>query len=941
MTPTPNDIQTAGDQRRNQPLILQGVTIHRIFAIRESGADRDLLEGLMDQTYRQFRDRPGVEEAMQLGLSPYDDPEGVDGAQAIRNQGHRAVSYVRNGTLFLIWGGSAASESDDGENPFTSYLTKLVQTFAPEELLVSTFSRLVRSQNWQAKLRKELVTAGTKVHCAGQVIDMSTSHGQMMWDIMALVYSMERDQIERRLVLGTIFAAKRGRWLAGPSATPPGYEVVKDDSGNKRLRLHRDQAEVERTRKMIAILASKGTARQKLAAITALGVTLLRNVPGGVEEYSPSQAAMQGDVVRTLDTYRHLYRTGVYMFRRVVPSMDGIDEIAGFPVESDDAGSGQYVEVPIDIGTPEGGWAAAEVFDCWEAEVARRRDGLNNRGGAHHKRVKPLTGLCEFTVGAVEYALLSDGRNAYVLRSRPVDSNRKHRGWDGRKGETTVEADLDAHTLHVSIARAIRRALQGGWDVQVSDAEVAVHDDGTAVVVFIDDATRREHHRARLTELTAKATRLADLAADSETERQATVYHERGKEVAREMDRLEALLEAPSASPAAPETMIVHGGTLMAALRVLERTETTASRKAANAIRTVIHDLRFELTEDTVRWYADVYLPTTAGLAVLRGVCGEVPRVCRTPQYRVDKIRERGEAQIMASLVAGTTCKEAVDESEAVGYRMNAVRLQQTLEARELSRPQIRLVFTHPIPEVRQVVAADVTGQPLPNDLAPAWIADVRQMIDQWPVKAVDRRLGRRKRAQLLVDALAREDRPLSIQELRREGRIPRRNLVLLALNLREGRTGVIPVEGLQPLADLAGDKLAARRCPQCDGRSWKVVCLPELWDLVCPTCCTTSGAAAPVPGSYLTWETMSPLGRYLRQDDLDLDRRIATVPDGEFTIKEWANANGMTTGAFSSIRDAMISRGLLEEVGPDPRHTGTGMIPRLYRRTDKDQTRN
>lgn len=914
-----------------EALSVQGVKIRRCVIIRESDVDRDLLEGLMDQTYRMCLHWPGVREALELGLTPYDDPDGVDGAVRIHAEGHRAVSFVRHGTLFVIWGGSAASENEAGENAFTSHLARMVLAFRPEDLFVSTFSRLTRSQNVQGRLRAALINAGTSIHCGSQVIDLATEYGRMMWDVLCLVYSMERDQIERRLVLGQVFAARRGAWLLSSAAVPPGYELEECD-GRKHLRVTNDPEEIDRVRRMIAILASKGTARAKMDAIGALGVTRTRNVPGGTETYAANDASNPTNTIRTLNSYLDLYRRGETVFRRPVPrSFDRLEEVGGFPISRDDPDAQPMIRVPIPVGLPSGGWAPDAVFEAWEAEMGRASSSNSNPGGSGHSRVKPLSGTCLYVDAAREWKLMSDGHSCYVLRSRPVNPTRRHRGWDARKGESTVEAKFRAAELHRSIADAIREALRGGCEIQVTEAEVAVSDDGHAEVVFLDEGTKRAFLEDQIEKLLVQTEKYAELAATSESNLLAGEYHRQAEEVAKKIEGLHVRLSTASEGRPAPETMVVHGRTLFKALDTLSSIETTAPRKVAHAVRTVLNDLRWELHDEVARWTLDVHLPTTEGLAILRGVSGEIRRRSRARPYRADKIAKEVDRKLLDLVAEGAGATQVLAAIDRLGVQAGSMRLGLAMKAIDMPAATRRVVQTHPIPEVRQVLVRDHLGQQLPQSFSPGWVALVRQAFAAWEDIPVRPRWV--TVAQPVVDHLGEHGGPLAPVDLARAIGMSRVDRLIARLGYRQVDGQLYRVDDSPRLVREQEGLLVGLTCSACSSARWEVVGLPEFYGLVCRSC-HTSADGKRFPASYLAWKTTRPLGAAMRAAAVDPATKLKYMPTGVFTLRQWADAAGVAPGALQAFRDRLLADGRIKELEPDPGRSSPGMAPRRYRRT-------
>lgn len=573
--------QTDNPPHANESALVGNHDIERIMVIRESDDDLLLLEGLMDQTYRTFQDRPAVTEARTLGLTPYTDPDGVPGVRVHKVPQHRAVSFTRAGTLFLIWGGSARKENAAGLNAFVEQLATYIDRFKPTELLVTTFSRLVRSQSHQGRLRGALVRAGTIVCAGSQRIEMHNNGGRLTWDVLSMVSSVERDDIERRLMLGGLFAARRGQCMLSESAVLHGYELVDDGAGNRVVSLTNDGEEIARVRRMITVLASKGTGREKTRRLQGLGLRRIRNALGGTEVLDVKDFSDSSSLITTLNGHGDIYRTGTYRYRRTISDEYGDGDVAGYPIKHQDGGT-KYVEVEMPLGLPQQGWATEAIFDAWDAEVARLAS--KSSGPLRGAMRKPLSGVCAFTEGDKEYALTSDGRHRYLLRQRSVDPERKAPGWDSSKRSSSIVARLHAQQLHTSIADAVRRALTEGSSFELMDAATAVDDEGHAHVVYIDEATRRACYLARQDRLRRDLERTAQLAVTTTNDLLQQHYAEQAETLAQQLSDTVKALEAKQVPRQIPNHFTVHGRTLLTALDNLANAEGSLDADVADAV---------------------------------------------------------------------------------------------------------------------------------------------------------------------------------------------------------------------------------------------------------------------------------------------------------------------------------------------------------------------
>lgn len=932
------------------PLVVNAASpVQRMFAVRESDNDHELLAGMLDQTLRQYRDVPGVEEAIALGLDPYLHPDRYDDVVLhISTAQDRAVSFVRHGTLFLIWGGSAARTDDRGENPFVEHVARTVKLFGIDHLYVSNFSRLVRSQDVQPKLRRHLVEQGTRVYCGAHTLEMANDQGRLIWDVLAMVFSMERDAIEQRLMIGQIFAARQGLW---PSLPPPvGYEIV-DDGNGARLRVSEDPEEQRRARQMIAVMASEGTARQKFTRLEAIGIKLYRNVDGGREPFAPSEAREPANALSAFHARLKLYRDGQWTYRRRLPRNTSVDEVAGVPVQYDDTEDGRpFVEIPVPVGVPEEGWADDATFAAWEAERGRRsRDG--GGGGAEHPYVKPLSGLSHYRRDDFEYALGSDGRDAYVLRRRPFDPETYGRGWDAEKRASEQIFKVDSRRLHTSISDGIEGALTGGHDLTLLDAAVEATDDGYAEILFLDPATRRAERDRKTAELTVKRDRAMDLAVQTEQAAVRARYHEQAEELSRRITELEAeIIDPPAGPPSAPVTVIVYGRTILAALEQLRSSDMRVERRFAAALRTVVTDLTFEVADDTLHWSLDLRLPTSEGLAVLRGIRGSVDGFGRPPRYRYEKNREAASNAFLDALADGGGFSEAVTAAKQHHVAPSVSLIWTALNRHGIRSDDARgiLLSQHPSFDVARLLLCDALGRPQPSDLDPDWVAYLHTVADG-EVASIN--LGAAKgwaqRRLAVLDSLD-PAAPRTIPEIAdrvgvARGKIPR---LLGYDNIGKGPG----IRELRPRNEPSSPVIATydpdeqplrftpRACAHCHAAELMPLFVPDIRGLLCRHCLRIAEQPdlPAMPASYRHWLEQVPISTHLRWYQCDPDVVNQAIPDGPFTARQWWERAGGRARRINDLIESYLADGLLEALDPDPDSVEVGMPPKRYQLTER-----
>jgi hypothetical protein len=915
-----------------QALTLTNVHINRIFSIRESDHDLALLEAMTDQTLGPYAHLPGVAEALELGIRPYIDPDSVADAVRIHGPGYRGVVYVRDGSIFLIWGGSAAKKGDDGDNPFITYLARLVRTYAPSELYSATFSRFVRALEVQEDLYAALGEVGTEVIAGSMSLDMSDAMGRYMWTMFAMFAAMERDQIVARMALGYVYALKRGRWLLGEAPVPPGYETVEDASGHRQLRLTDDPESIALVRSMIRVLATEGTRRSKVEALAELGLTYPINIPGGTVR-KPITATTDLEVLDRLNALLDFYSTGSYSVRRTV-ELRHLETVAGYPVLTAKDGT-RYVEAGLPVERPADGWASARDLEAWSVERARPPKNL---GGSERASTKPLSGLLNFTSGDTQYGLLSDGRRGYVLRSRTLDPANPNKGWYDSRGSSQLLAVIDCGTLHQSIAAGIRAALTDGSRIELTDASIAVDDDGAPIVLHVDAATRERHLRMQLKEAGRSLGRATELAVDGESEVLRTAYEAKADEAGREVERLHRQIELLAAGEKVePERLLVHGRTLLTALDVLANVKAgSTSREFNRAFKTVVNNLIMRVEDGLVVWHLDVLLPTDRGLATLLGVTGAVKQERPRSRHRGMRNRMSASQAVLEALAGGGGHEDAMDAAAAHGVRLNSKTLPVLMAAAEVPTDLRQPMRQHPSADAAQELARAALGFDLPNGDLHEWAHRLRATGGAWhDAKIQAFRTWARTRRTILQE-LVTLDQPVDVDVLSERLQMDA-GQVYRALGFRmtdRSRRHLGPTDDPRRpvLATLVGGcRFAPLTCEHCGSNDHAPVNLPEVVGAVC-TGCSRTPAGLHVPRSYLTLHSDTSLSDFLVKQD-SASAYIDAIPGQPFTMLEWGDAAGVHSSALTKLRAELMANGALRLLGPDPRHNGQGMHPNLYER--------
>lgn len=134
-----------------------------------------------------------------------------------------------------MWGGFHG-ELQSGAKDYTDRtLGQLVANMSPgDKLIVAKLDRLGRSTFDLAAILKVLEKANLTLVCLDPMVDTSTSHGRMIFHIMAALAEYERDLISIRIA--DAHAERRAQGLSHGGPAPYGYRVVYqyDSSGRKK-----------------------------------------------------------------------------------------------------------------------------------------------------------------------------------------------------------------------------------------------------------------------------------------------------------------------------------------------------------------------------------------------------------------------------------------------------------------------------------------------------------------------------------------------------------------------------------------------------------------------------------------------------------------------------------------------------------------------------------
>ena len=910
--------------------------IVRIFVIRESDRyEGRLLGGMLDQTLAPHRELPGVKQALELGLEPFLSPEKFDATERRGNR-HRAVLYALEGSLFVLWAGSAAGDDRTRDNPFVNTLAELVRRYRPNELLASNFSRLVRSDLYSPKLKIELQEIGCKVRVREVDLDMAEATSSLIWDMMSFMTSQERDAIEMRLALGQVYkASQEGAPPIDKRNLPLGIkwqddQLVVDDRPEVR----------ERVYYLISVLARDCTAREKIEALDEIGLTntvIQRYYQGDEAEVEPSRGTI-GDVrgpstvINTLGRRYELYRYGRWTFRRKIPKVS-LSEFGGFPVEVEtiqrkDGSSYEqhYVVMNFDIGVPEDGWAPEQLFDAWRDEIdrAEARKGTNGAGPPHQRA---LSGYPSWEAQGREYKLRVLYPDLYELRSRPAGTTG---GWDARLRDSRPECRIRSQDLHNAVADAAIRAVTEGSPVRFAETAQGIDMGGDPdLIVLADPATRRSRLERERTTLQDQLDRAVELATNAPAEA-ASAYTRTIDRVSEQIravnDSLDALEE--SSEPPAPVEVTIRFEHVLRALGHLKSGARSVPRDIATNIRTVIRNLRLFAHADRVCAYFDLYLPAANQLVVLEGVEARCDVDAMGTEH-VNAARKIDESNALQILREGGGIDGA--HEHIGGYRNSDARYLADLLRHQFpsSSTAVRSVaLFHPVMQARIAAMEYLESEAQTALPGPLW----DRLVTELTAEPAFRPTSYRKRTadkQQIVDAVRCHGGPLTRTEATAfpELRLTRDGTRWYHNTFRS-RSRTFKVD----LLELRDDVLHARACPRCDRADLHVVLLPEHGGLLCPGCLKDIDTDQDLPAEYLGLANSNAWPKSRSESDHRAESwevAFRRWPDHPLTLNEIADLVGCARAGLQYHLEDMLSAKRLLHVGYSP--TDSGLNPKLY----------
>jgi DNA invertase Pin-like site-specific DNA recombinase len=702
--------------------------VDHLIVVRESDQhDRLLMAGMIAQTLHKASGLPGVDEMVEAGMDVFDNPKRY-GAEKTRLGKSTMCVLERDGVVFFYSMASASKDDLDDANAFVTELARAIEKYAPHEIWVAAFTRLLRSTSHQSDLYRALSRRPTKLHCELE-IDFAELGAAMSFDVLALVAAGERDNIVSRLTIGRVAQWRRKEWI--PKGYPPGYKV------DERNQLVVDEGKVESTRAMLTVLADAAlTTREKAERIAALGVT----TPKLQQLYGPQatigDAGNPHEVVETLYGWVGTYETGIYEMLWGVP-MRGLKEVLGVPVEQHPGYANGALRMPYTLPLPDGGWGTTETFDA----LRRRQPSLI--WGTGHALAPPMAGLFQFDVDDTAYRLLGGKRQrgTYELARRPRTSGPASAGWRSERHSSDIEiiAVVRRSEWHQSMADGIEGALRDGVSAELEPFRFQLSDGLPTVDENRQRIRQLQRDLSEARRVLRNALRNAELTDDDDLARTLladAAQHRRNEEnLVQQIADLEAVLEDPQLEP----TFSSNAELLAHAVAALANAPDSVPAHVSEALRTVITAERCWIDGNSVHWELSVEVPHAHGTVIIGPITGAVPNRKRPP----------------------TKPKPPHQTTE----------VRRRLEGYGLSRNAVNCLMACPHPLLVETFCAAIEGQPLPEDVDPEWArlivatytsADLQWTPGRW---RLDDDLRRR-----VIEAIAKRGGTASRQELIDEG---------------------------------------------------------------------------------------------------------------------------------------------------------------------------
>jgi DNA invertase Pin-like site-specific DNA recombinase len=738
-----------------------------LVARESSTSDLPLLENLLIQTVDHFHSLDGREEIRRAGVAPLARPSDFPGGRKIGKSATPTAVYWAKSTLVMLSQGSAASSNERGENEFTNNLIDLIDEHKPEQIVVATLSRLIRSSLFEGRLLEAIQRNRVQRVVSRELeIDFTSEIGLLLWKLFGAFAAMERNAIVMRLALGQIVRAEKGIWPWAPAALPLGWSLDAD----KKVALDADAASVVHS--LVGWMGEGITNSEIARRLAALGVSppLLNSegrwlcLPGGPKEGVEARFHWRGERGAISNLYGMLeaWESGEYLVQRSV----GVHatSLAGLPVLDASDGS-RFVDIRVPLPLPEGGFATADMFE--RAREERERKARQTGRPLDARQLPLLDGMnraFEQEGGTVLLSshkgwLAGEGGSVYALRE-----------WipDAEVASMPLLASMVPSELHQSLASAAVEHLRNGALLERVDGAPDFAEATRTPLAYeelhwkqqrvaerlaaVDDEYRRTLRAAALAPTAEMQADLLQMAAALQSDKDAAEQEVTALQVERDQ-------------VAAPVPVWVAGDLIAHVLAGLANTDQAVPGPVAAAISELITDLQFNINAEDCTFSFSLRLPVDDGWAAFGPISGSVRnRVADRTLARaqvVERLRERTATwmtrDIAFSDLAGTQGRSGETQR---------FRVAEDLAALGLPPNSARLMTRLPVLDARRTIWAALNQESSPADVSPEF---ARHLVGTYldPALTTKRWLGRQVEAEEYVQLLRSNGGSLSRQEVR------------------------------------------------------------------------------------------------------------------------------------------------------------------------------
>lgn len=596
-----------------------------LFVLRESALNAEHeLANLASVVLGQHEYREELAVLAAAGVAPLREPHEWGGKSLPVAEG--SMSLVPVGDSWVLYAlTSAAKDSAEGDNPFTTQFTRALRELRPEAVVTGSVSRIVRHEHHVSAVSKALRQCRATLDCTERVLDFRRQSAGADFMEIATDAIRERAGIVSRLEGGILTAADRGMYPFPAVTLPIGYRRTE----KKKIVLG-SAREVEAIQHAFQLLADHTVSVARVAdSLVAANVFMTaksgRNGSG--------RKALSRDLarhwVRRLLARVEVYQHGVHVMRRRANS------VAAGPTDDDGPALPPVAICRFELPRPEGGWASDEVFAAVRERALRegRRNRLASTTTEKHSRQLPLAGY-RWRQDDMEYAVLSrrggSARGArYVLAGRPaadfaVDAQPGGQPWTRSMGrgwgqpsasDSRFQCMVLAQDLHRSIAREL-----GGlntFEFAESAELLGAMRHATAPTASQEGEVRAIEAQLKHAQLVRSRAHDAFYSAAADDPMADTYKSDYTDAVAttRRLSAYLADLRTRPAQPTAQEPWTCSAGDFLLALARLHETPDTLPRQVVSALHAVFYGftLSFDPDRGEVTWELALRLLTQKG----------------------------------------------------------------------------------------------------------------------------------------------------------------------------------------------------------------------------------------------------------------------------------------------------------------------------------------